>query len=220
MHATGVYVNSNSLKSKSHIVRPHTLSIKIPASARAALTSTVSPPLSPPMLSSSASSTTSFESLPEIFNAVEYFPKMKTAKGKPAAGKKAAAKPVEVKKAAVKPVEAKPVSGKKATKAKPTPAKPIEVKPVAAKPAPTKTVVSKPVAPKQITVKSVAAKLAQQFFFPNQTHFECVVPTVTSATSVHLKDFPAVQGEFAEYDRLYNADSKMTVDGRFMVRLL
>jgi len=57
-------------------------------------------------------------------------------------------------------------------------------------------------------------------FFPRQTKFESVVPVVVRARDIHLKDHPIVPGAFAEYERLYNADSLMTVDGRPMVRLL
>ncbi|KAG0366563.1 hypothetical protein BGZ54_005198 [Gamsiella multidivaricata] len=63
-------------------------------------------------------------------------------------------------------------------------------------------------------------RLSQEFFFPNQKVFESAVPIVTRAKDIHLKDHPHVKGAFAEYERLYNADSLMTKDGRHMVRLL
>ncbi|KAG0242634.1 hypothetical protein BGX31_000090 [Mortierella sp. GBA43] len=50
--------------------------------------------------------------------------------------------------------------------------------------------------------------------------FESVVPQVIRARDIHLKDHPIIEGAYAEYERLYNADSLMTVDGRPMVRLL
>ena len=78
-----------------------------------------------------------------------------------------------------------------------------------------------PVLPaKKVIVAEKPKRLSQEYFFPDQKHFECVVPAVTSAKSVYLKDHPVVEGQYAEYDRLYNADSVQTVDGRFMVRLL
>ncbi|KAG0301354.1 hypothetical protein BGZ98_008425 [Dissophora globulifera] len=63
-------------------------------------------------------------------------------------------------------------------------------------------------------------RLSQDFFFPNQKKFESATPVVIKARDLHLKDHPIVEGAYAEYEALYNADSLMTKDGRFMVRLL
>ncbi|KAF9923956.1 hypothetical protein BGZ65_008588 [Modicella reniformis] len=64
------------------------------------------------------------------------------------------------------------------------------------------------------------ARRLSQVFFPNQTTFESLVPQVIRARDLHLKDHPIIEGAYAEYERLYNADSVMTIDGRHMVRLL
>ncbi|KAF9549413.1 hypothetical protein EC957_003802 [Mortierella hygrophila] len=65
-----------------------------------------------------------------------------------------------------------------------------------------------------------ARRKSQEYFFPNQTTFESAVPHVVRAKDVVLKDHPHVEGAYAEYDELYNADSLVTKDGRHMVRLL
>ncbi|KAF8943096.1 hypothetical protein BGZ47_005809 [Haplosporangium gracile] len=65
-----------------------------------------------------------------------------------------------------------------------------------------------------------ARRKSQEFFFPNQTAFESAVPHVIRAKDVVLKDHPHVEGAYAEYEELYNADSLVTKDGRQMVRLL
>ncbi|KAF9912007.1 hypothetical protein EC991_001454 [Linnemannia zychae] len=68
--------------------------------------------------------------------------------------------------------------------------------------------------------KERTRRRSQEFFFPRQTTFESAVPMVTRARDVVLKDHPVVEDAYAEYERLYNSDSLMTKDGRFMVRLL
>ncbi|KAG0272489.1 hypothetical protein BGZ95_011759 [Linnemannia exigua] len=71
-----------------------------------------------------------------------------------------------------------------------------------------------------ICEKEKTRRKSQEFFFPRQTSFESAVPSVTRARDVVLKDHPTVDGAYAEYERLYNADSLVTKDGRHMVRLL
>jgi hypothetical protein len=68
--------------------------------------------------------------------------------------------------------------------------------------------------------KEAAPRRLSHVFFPNQHKFESVVPQVVRARDIRLKDHPIIEGAYAEYERLYNADSLMTVDGRPMVRLL
>ncbi|KAF9924601.1 hypothetical protein FBU30_005449 [Linnemannia zychae] len=68
--------------------------------------------------------------------------------------------------------------------------------------------------------KEKSRRRSQEFFFPRQTRFESAVPEVIRAKDVVLKDHPVVKDAYAEYERLYNADSVMTKDGRHMVRLL
>ncbi|KAG0005484.1 hypothetical protein BGZ80_006484 [Entomortierella chlamydospora] len=63
-------------------------------------------------------------------------------------------------------------------------------------------------------------RISQEFYFPRQVKFESAAPEIVKAKDVHLKDHPIVKGAYAEYERLYNADSLMTKDGRHMVRLL
>ncbi|KAF9912428.1 hypothetical protein BX616_010326 [Lobosporangium transversale] len=75
----------------------------------------------------------------------------------------------------------------------------------------------------EVDVAAAAARSrrqSQQFFFPHQTKFESAVPVVTRARDIHLKDHPFIEGAYAEYEKLYNADSLITKDGRQMVRLL
>ncbi|KAG0332512.1 hypothetical protein BG004_001218, partial [Podila humilis] len=160
-----------------NVPTPATLHINIPVTARVILAT--SPPASPPMLSTSASSASSFESLPELGSYRPAFPIRAPVKT-PA---KALANLNKV---------------------------PIKSAPVAAVKAPTTSSAATVVEPEK------ARRLSQEFFFPGQTRFECVVPEVISAKSVHLKDHPMVEGQFSQYDNLYNDDSLMTVDGRFM----
>ncbi|KAF8938484.1 hypothetical protein BGZ58_000801 [Dissophora ornata] len=68
--------------------------------------------------------------------------------------------------------------------------------------------------------EACSRRQSQQFFFPNQSRFESAVPQVVRARDIHLKDHPIVEGAFAEYEALYNADSLVTKDGVHMVRLL
>ncbi|KAF9360038.1 hypothetical protein BGX26_010688 [Mortierella sp. AD094] len=63
-------------------------------------------------------------------------------------------------------------------------------------------------------------RVSQEFYFPHQLKFESAVPVIVKAKDIHLKDHPFIEGAYAEYERLYNADSLMTKDGRPMVRLL
>ncbi|KAI1317058.1 hypothetical protein EDD11_009041 [Mortierella claussenii] len=70
------------------------------------------------------------------------------------------------------------------------------------------------------TAADHARRLSQEFFFPNQTKFESAVPVVIRARDLQLKDHPIIEGAYAEYELLYNADSLMTKDGKQMVRLL
>lgn len=63
-------------------------------------------------------------------------------------------------------------------------------------------------------------RLSQEFYFPNQTKFESATPEIVRARDIYLKDHPFIEGAYAEYEALYNADSLMTKDGRHMVRLL
>ncbi|KAF9426433.1 hypothetical protein BGZ76_002763 [Entomortierella beljakovae] len=63
-------------------------------------------------------------------------------------------------------------------------------------------------------------RASQEFYFPHQSTFESAVPVIVRAKDVHLKDHPIIEGAYAEYEKLYNADSVMTKDGRPMVRLL
>ncbi|KAF9114325.1 hypothetical protein BGX27_011145 [Mortierella sp. AM989] len=63
-------------------------------------------------------------------------------------------------------------------------------------------------------------RVSQDFYFPRQSKFESAVPVVVRARDIHLKDHPIIEGAYAEYEKLYNADSLMTEDGRPMVRLL
>ncbi|GJJ77794.1 hypothetical protein EMPS_10153 [Entomortierella parvispora] len=163
---TAVVANASFsvVKDESSLPASPSLNIDIPAAARSALNeaNATSPPLTPPLLSTSASSSTSFESLPAAFDVD--------------ASSSVLSKDVEAEAGAVA------VAGG-ASDAR-------------------------------------SRRLSQQYFFPNQTVFECAVPKVTLARDLHLKDHPIKKGEFAEYERLYNADSLMTVDGRHMVRLL
>ncbi|KAF9572030.1 hypothetical protein EC968_010435 [Mortierella alpina] len=71
-----------------------------------------------------------------------------------------------------------------------------------------------------VDAETKARRQSQQYFFPNQAKFECAVPKTVRARDIRLKDHPMVHGAYAEYERLYNADSLMTRDGRAMVRLL
>jgi len=164
---TIVVVNPFSLaKDESSLPASASPNIDIPATARSAIVqaNAISPPLTPPLLSTSASSSISFDSLPAVFD--------------------------------IDATSSKSVLSEDVV---------AEAGAVA-------------VAGGASDVRS--RRLSQQFFFPNQTVFECAVPKITRARDLHLADHPIKEGEFAEYERLYNADSLMTVDGRHMVRLL
>ncbi|KAG0056344.1 hypothetical protein BGZ83_005463 [Gryganskiella cystojenkinii] len=170
MSAQTIVANAGAFTNTKDEAPVHTtLNIDIPATARSALAkaNTISPPLTPPLLSTSASSSVSFDALPTAFDI-------------DAISAEAAA--VDLPKEAIAEAGAVAVAGG-ATDAR-------------------------------------SRALSRQFFFPNQTRFECVVPTITRARDLNLKDHPIIEGQFAEYEKLYHADSLMTVDGRPMVRLL
>lgn len=63
-------------------------------------------------------------------------------------------------------------------------------------------------------------QMSMQYFFPRQARFEPVVPIIIRASDIRLKDHPMVEGEYADYDKYYHADTLLTRDGRPMVRLL
>ncbi|KAF8969764.1 hypothetical protein BGZ46_010631 [Entomortierella lignicola] len=63
-------------------------------------------------------------------------------------------------------------------------------------------------------------RLSREFYFPHQTEFEQATPVIIRAKDILLKDHPFIKDAYAEYERLYNADSVMTKDGKPMVRLL
>ncbi|KAF9580525.1 hypothetical protein BGW38_002807 [Lunasporangiospora selenospora] len=159
-----------SAKKKNVMSTPAVLSIEIPAAAHKALqqASAYSPPASPPMLSDSPSSTTSFDSLPSPRN-------MAPTTADIAAANAAAANAANAAKAA---------------------------------------------AAHAALVAREARRLSQQYFFPNRIAFESAAPAVVRAKDLQLKDHSAVDHVHTGGSHLYNGDSRLTRDGRPLVRLL
>ncbi|KAG0210419.1 hypothetical protein BGX28_009328 [Mortierella sp. GBA30] len=206
------------------------LSIHIPAKALTALerANANSPPLSPPYLSSSASSTGSFESLPDAFTVAES-PVASPAEGKirrlsrefffPNQSKFETAAPEIVKARDLNLKDHLVADGAFDEYDKLYNADSLMTKdgrPMVRllSPATTSTVRS------DETAQAKARRLSREFFFPHQSKFESAAPEIVKAKDIHLKDHPVAEGAFAEYEQLYNADSVMTKDGRPMVRLL
>ncbi|KAF9185193.1 hypothetical protein BGZ51_002914 [Haplosporangium sp. Z 767] len=216
MVASGSFSNNNKTVPSASAALA-SLSIDIPKKARSALAmaDNVSPPLTPPYLSSSASSSTSFESLPFEHDPVDvsaseaarrrsrdfFFPNFQFECAVPQVTK---ARDIYLKDHPYVPgayAEYDDLYNADSVMTK-------DGRPMVRLLSTT------------ISAEEKARRDTQEYFFPRQVRFECAVPQVTRARDIRLKDHPVVPGAYAKYDKLYNADSVKTKDGRPMVRLL